>query len=55
MLDYVTVNPRELSISNSNFTGMIFEDMEQMLVGGMVNTKKNRKQTSTPMEEVMTY
>lgn len=55
MLDYMTVNPRELSISNSNFTGIIFEDMEQMLVGGMVNTKKNKNQANTPMEEVMTY
>ena len=55
MTDYMTVNPRELTISQSNFTGLMFEDIEQMLVGGINNTINNKDELVSPLEKVMKY
>ena len=55
MTDYITASPRELTISQSNFTGLIFEDLEQMLIGGINNTKSNKDELTSPLEEVMKY
>lgn len=55
MTSYETANPRQLTISHSNFTGLIFEDAEQMLVSGINNTKEGKHEASSPMEQVMKY
>ena len=54
-IDYVTFSPRELTKSNSTFTGVIFEDMDQMLTSGINRTVQNKPETVSPMEEIIKY
>ena len=53
--DYVTFSPRELTKANSAFTGIIFEDMDQMITSGINRTIKKRPEHTSPMEEIIKY
>ena len=54
-VDYVTFSPRELTKSNSTFTGITFEDMDQMLTAGINRTVQNKPEKVSPMEEIIKY
>lgn len=53
--DYVTFSPREITRYDSVFTGMIFEDMDQMITSGINRTVKNKTENRSPMEDVIKF
>lgn len=53
--DYKTVSPRELTKINSTFTGITFENMNEMLIAGINRTNRGTAENISPMEEVMKY
>ena len=55
MYSYRTVSSRELTSANSTFNGLIFEDWDEMVRNGCVNTKTNKKENVSPMEEILKY
>ena len=55
MYDYKQVNSRELTAANSTFNGLIFEDWDEMVRSGCLNTKTNKKENISPIEEIMKY
>lgn len=53
--DYRTANPRTIAKLNSTFTGVTFENMDEMLLSGVNNSTSNRKENVSPMEKVFKY
>lgn len=55
LTDYVTFSPREITKTNSTFTGIAFEDMDQMLTASINRAVKNKPERTSPMEEIIKY
>lgn len=55
MTDYVTYSPRQLTKSNSTFTGVTFEDMDSMLTAAVNRSVQNKPEQISPMEEIIKY
>lgn len=55
MYAYEPVSQRQLSASQSTMNGLIFEDWDMMVINGLINTRTNKKETTSPMEKVLTY
>lgn len=51
--DYATANVRQITSYNSVFSGLTFEDMDQMRIDGINTTNYKRKQTISPIEEII--
>lgn len=51
--DYRTANIREVSALNSVFTGIVFENMDQMINSGINITRYKKKQTISPVEKII--
>lgn len=54
-LDYTTFTPRQITKTDSVFTGLIFEDMDQMITSGINRTNKELPDKTSPMEEIIKY
>lgn len=52
---YKTASPREITKINSTFTGITFENMDEMLTSAVVRSKEDKKENTSPMEEIMKY
>lgn len=53
--DYITASTREVTSYSSRFSGLMFEDMDNQLISGITSTKLNKKESKSPMEDVMKY
>lgn len=53
--DYRTASPREITKLNSTFTGMIFENVDEMISASVVRAKRGTEENISPMEKVMKY
>lgn len=53
--DYITASPREITKLESTFTGISFENMDEVLTSAVVGGKENREENISPMEEILTY
>ena len=53
--DYDAVSPRELTKINSTYTGITFENMDEMITAGVNRANKNTPESISPMEEIMKY
>ena len=53
--DYVTASPREITKLESTFTGISFENMDEVLTSAVVGGKENRDENISPMEEILSY
>lgn len=54
-LDYSLANVRTICKNNSSFAGISFENMDEMITSAINNKKYNRKETKTPLEDVIKY
>ena len=54
-IDYTTFSPRQITKNDSVFTGLIFEDMDQMITSGVNRTNKNAPEKRSPMEDIIKY
>lgn len=55
LLEYNLANVRTICKSNSSFAGVSFENMDEMITSAINNNKYNRKETKTPLEDVIKY
>ena len=55
LTDYITFSPREITKTNSTFTGIAFEDMDQMLTASINRAVKDKPERTSPMEEIIKY
>ena len=46
---------RQITKINSTFTGITFENMNEMLIAGINRTNRGTSENISPMEEVMKY
>lgn len=53
--DYITASPRAITKYNSNFTGIAFENMDEMLTAGVNRTSTGKSENISPMEEIIKY
>ena len=53
--DYLTASPRQITKLNSTFTGMIFENIDEMLSASVTRSKKGTPENESPMEKIMKY
>ena len=53
--DYITASPREITKLESTFTGISFENMDEVLTSAVVGGKENRDENISPMEEILSY
>ena len=53
--DYTTASPREITKLESTFTGISFENMDEVLTSAVVGGKENRDENISPMEEILSY
>ena len=53
--DYITASPREITKLESTFTGISFENIDEVLTSAVVGGKENREENISPMEEILTY
>ena len=51
--DYVTASPRQITKLSSTYSGIAFEDFNQMVASGINNTKTNKKEVPSPMEPIL--
>lgn len=52
---YIPANSRTLTKYNSTFAGITFEDVDTMITNGLNISKTNRKQTESPIEQIIKY
>lgn len=55
MLDYATLNERQITSYSSTFAGIMFEDMDNQIINAVNSSTEGRKEVESPMEEVMKY
>lgn len=53
--DYKTASSRTITKLNSNFSSVIFENMDEMLVSSINRTVAGKPENPSPIEEVMKY
>lgn len=53
--DYIPANSRTLTKYSSTFAGLTFEDFDTMVTNGLNISKSGRKQTQSPIEEIIKY
>ncbi len=53
--EYIPANSRTLTKYNSTFAGITFEDMDTMITNGLNISKNKKKQTISPIEEIIKY
>lgn len=53
--DYRAASPREITKLNSSFTGLIFENIDEMLSASVIRSKKGTPENISPMEKIMKY
>lgn len=54
-IDYILANIRSICKSNSTFAGVSFENIDEMITSGINNNKYNRKETKSPVEDVLKF
>lgn len=54
-LDYKTASPRDITKINSNFTGITFENVDEMLTASVNRTQTGKAENVSPMEKIIKY
>lgn len=54
-LEYSMANVRSICANNSSFAGVSFENFDEMITSAINTNKYNRKETKSPLEEVIKY
>ena len=53
--DYSTASARDITAYSSRFAGIMFEDMDAQLTSAISSTRSNKKESVSPMEELLKY
>ena len=53
--DYIPANARTLTKYSSTFAGLAFEDIDTMITNGININRSGRKQSESPIEEIIKY
>lgn len=53
--DYITANAREITSYSSTFAALSFEDIDTMMINSINNAQENKKETTSPLEEIVKY
>lgn len=53
--DYTTANTKEITKYNSSFAAITFENMDESIVSAVTTTRTERKEQTSPMEQLLKF